>query len=138
VRTEITTALSSRGRYYRIDRADGSEPSLVLARQIQPGHPQQSLRTAVRALHGVEDSNDKALEILFLWLSGLSRNRRESTVQRASAATGLPEKRIKDVFRRLQDVGLGRYVRGGRNGHMPRFQWAYPVFDTAAEFLGRG
>ncbi|MBV8122274.1 MAG: hypothetical protein JO081_20315 [Alphaproteobacteria bacterium] len=128
------------GPLYRIDAADGSAPSLLPAQRIQssePRHEQQSLESAVRALH-VAHRGDKRLQTLFVWLSGFSRNRRETTVDRASAATGLPENTVKDVFHSLQTAGMGRYVKGGRNGHKSRFRWSFPAFKVAAEFLGRG
>jgi hypothetical protein len=124
------------GPYYRIDRADGSAPSLVVAQQIQPEDHQPSLQSAVRRLRA-EHRDDKAVEAVFIWLNDFCRKRRETTVERASTATKLPEEAIKKVFRTLASVGLGRYVRGGRNGHKSRIQWNFPVSEIAAEFLGR-
>jgi hypothetical protein len=124
------------GPFYRIDPADGSTPSLVPAQQIQPENHQPSPQSAVRKLRA-EHPGDKALEAFMVWLSGFSRKRRETTVERASAKTKLPQGVIKEVFRALESVGVGRYVKGGRNGHKSRFQWNFPVSEIAAEFLGR-
>jgi hypothetical protein len=134
---DLGSVITVQGEVLAIDPADGAAPRLVLLK-VRDGDESRdveaSLDAAIDRLRA-EPLQRQALAILFGWLSGFSRNRGETSVERASASTGLTIRIVKSLFHQLETVGLGRYVRGGRGGHKSRFRWNFPVRDVSAAFF---
>lgn len=134
---ELGDFVTVEGEVLAVDPADGPMPRLVLLR-VEPGtgdttNAASAVDAAVQKLRA--HRNNPEYIRFFRWLSGFVRNRSETAVKRASDKTMLREEKVKAIFHSLEEAGIGRYNKGGRGGHKPRFCWTLPLTDVTARFL---
>jgi hypothetical protein len=69
---------------------------------------------------------------LFGTFQGRKRNIRggSQSVQEVASAIGSNESEVRELFKEMQQIGVGRFVMG-RKGHASRFEYAVSVVDIA-------
>jgi AraC-like DNA-binding protein len=67
--------------------------------------------------------NDGNIAQLFCVLAERKRDSRHTTVQRVAEVTGLSDKAVKNIFKKMQTEALGKYIMGRR------FEWWYNLVE---------
>src|SRR5438105_15878687 len=80
-------------------------------------------------------SKDESLRAACDELASRTRSTRTSSVDRTMDRTGLSRATVIDVFRRLEQLDLGKFVVG-RRGQPSRIEWRYRLQDVGQAAAG--
>ncbi len=86
------------------------------------------------SLQDLANSNPAA-EAYFELLMKRKKNTREARVDRVVSRTGCTRSDVVDMFKKMEELGLGRFVVG-RKGAPSRFQWHVFLTDVAQVYAG--
>jgi hypothetical protein len=93
----------------------------------------QRIVTAIRALC----ASDEVARRLFDLFAERQRDQRETTVDRASWLIGAGYYPVVAVFKRLEEIGVGRFI-AGRHGNSSRMEWKFSIRSLGAVAKGEG
>lgn len=77
-------------------------------------------------------STSEVAGAFFQNIKGRTKNYSITTVQRAVRLTGAERKEVVEMFKKLQDLGLGEFIVGRRNSPS-RFAWTVGMVETAKD-----
>ncbi len=80
-------------------------------------------------------SKDEPLRTIADELASRTRSTRTTSVDRTMERTGLDRATVIDVFRRLEQLDLGKFVVG-RRGQPSRIEWRYRLQDVGQAATG--
>lgn len=80
------------------------------------------------------DSSEVAKRF-FEHLAGRVKSYRITTVERAMAITRHGRKEVVDMFKQMDELGMGNFIVGRRTG-VSRFEWSLPMTDVAKAAFG--
>lgn len=74
---------------------------------------------------------------LFTLFAKRQKDSRETSVERAARKAGVDYSSMLQVFRELDEIGVGRFIPG-RHGHASRISWHYSIQSLGKIALGKG
>jgi len=81
-------------------------------------------------------SSSTVAQAFFEQLAGRVKNYRVTTVDHAIRLTGgSSRKQVVDLFKKMEELGLGHFIVGRRNG-TSRFEWSVGMVETGQAALG--
>jgi hypothetical protein len=91
-------------------------------------------KKTVDELRKLYKSNAAARSLLD-YFAARERNARRSPVERLCAVTGISRADVIDLFRKLEEMSLGRFLVG-RRGQPSRFEWDFAMISVGQAATG--